>query len=321
MSPSQIRRILVIKHGGLGDIVQAEGAFRDIRQAHPTADIAVLTAPPFVKLFERCPHVDRVLADPRAPRWRLDKFLLLGLSLKAQNFDLVYDLQNSGRTADYRRYFLSRPGWSGKAVSATYRFDMANFASRRSFDRLAAQLKVAGIRPVHAKTPDLTWMIGDAAPFLDQAGITEPPVVLLPGSSSTHPQKRWPGYAALAEALSARGETVVFAPGPDELDLVGHFPATPIVAPRGFLDFFELAGLFARAKAVIGNDSGPTHLAAQLRRPGVALFGGQIDPARTGITDTRFEVIERIPLKDVSVDEVLAAADRACNQAVREELA
>jgi heptosyltransferase-1 len=45
-----------------------------------------------------------------------------------------------------------------------------------------------------------------------------------------------------------------------------------------------IAGLIdatRRATAVLGLDSGPMHLGAALRKPGVALFG-QTDPARNG---------------------------------------
>ena len=65
-----MQRILVIKHGAFGDVIQCDGALRDIRAHHPGDEILVLTTPAYAKIFRRCPHVDRVLIDPRAPRWR-----------------------------------------------------------------------------------------------------------------------------------------------------------------------------------------------------------------------------------------------------------
>jgi ADP-heptose:LPS heptosyltransferase len=65
---------LVIKHGAFGDLIQADGALRDIRAAHPGWEIVLLTTPPFRRLMERCPHVDRLLIDRRAPLWRLGLF-------------------------------------------------------------------------------------------------------------------------------------------------------------------------------------------------------------------------------------------------------
>ncbi len=45
-----------------------------------------------------------------------------------------------------------------------------------------------------------------------------------------------------------------------------------------------------RARAVIGVDSGPLHIAAALSRPGVAIFG-PTDPARNGPYGGTFEVL------------------------------
>ena len=40
-------KVLVIRHGAFGDIVQADGALRDIRAHHPGVEIVLLTTPPF----------------------------------------------------------------------------------------------------------------------------------------------------------------------------------------------------------------------------------------------------------------------------------
>ena len=45
-TPSQ--RLLVIKHGALGDIVQGFGAFASLRAGHPDAHIALLTTAPLL---------------------------------------------------------------------------------------------------------------------------------------------------------------------------------------------------------------------------------------------------------------------------------
>src|SRR5690606_25222422 len=107
------RRILVIKHGAFGDVIQAEGALRDIRKNHPDAHITVLTMPAYRALLARCPHLDEVMVDERAPRWRLDRMMALRKRLRDAAFDMVYDLQNSKRTAFYYRWMLKDRRWSG----------------------------------------------------------------------------------------------------------------------------------------------------------------------------------------------------------------
>jgi len=107
-------KILVIKLGAFGDVVQADGALRDIRAFHPGAEIVLLTTPPFRKLMDRCPHVDRVLTDSRAPRWKIGAWIRLASMLRNERFTRAYDLQRQGRTELYHKLFLRNVAWSGK---------------------------------------------------------------------------------------------------------------------------------------------------------------------------------------------------------------
>ena len=140
-----MRRILIIKHGAFGDVIQSEGALHDIREHHKGDDIAVMTTPPYRRIFERCPWVDRVIVDPRAPRWRIDLMRKLGQSIADEKFDMVYDLQNSARTAFYFRWFFKGVDWSGTAKGASHPVRLKNPKKIRSLDRMASQLKDAGL--------------------------------------------------------------------------------------------------------------------------------------------------------------------------------
>ena len=55
--------ILIIKHGSLGDLIQANGAIRDIRENFPNDKILILTTQPYVPFMSRCPYIDGVLID------------------------------------------------------------------------------------------------------------------------------------------------------------------------------------------------------------------------------------------------------------------
>jgi ADP-heptose:LPS heptosyltransferase len=296
-----MQRILVIKHGAFGDVIQSDGALRDIRAHHPDDEIAVLTTPPYAKIFNRCPHVNRVLVDPRAPRWRLDHMSALRDQLRRENFARVYDLQNSARTAFYFRWFLRDVEWSGTAPGCALPHRAKDPKKIRTLDRLAGQLRDAGVAVLHTLTPDVGWMADDVSSLL--AGVRSPYVVLVPGSSARHPQKRWPSYAELAQALMAAGYDVVTAPGPDETgpDLPGH----ALRGEKGFLDWFQLAGVMKGARFVIGNDTGPTHLASHLGVRGLALFGQHMPAERTGVLRENFGAIEVEDLKTLSVARVM----------------
>lgn len=303
--------ILIIKLGAFGDVLQAEGALRDLRAHHAGARITVLTRRPFRRILERCPWTDRVWVDEDAPRWRLDRMAALARLLRGGGFRRVYDLQDSARSRFYLRWLLPR----GVEVSATlagasHRHRHPAPKSLPSLERLAGQLRDAGVPVVHAPRPDVSWMAEDVSAHLAAAGVARPYLVLLPGSSARHPQKRWPGYAALADRLLALGHRVVTVPGPEEMDLARAMPGAVLLGPGGRpLDFFELAGALKGAALAVGNDSGPTHLAAHLGVPGIALFARSHLPARmTGIERPGFRAVEADRLDELGVEAVLAAA-------------
>lgn len=292
-------RILVIRHGAFGDLIQADGALRDIRAHHPHADIALLVAAPYSRLMARCPHVDRVIADARASPLQLRRNLALIRRLRERRFHRVYDLQGSDRTRLYR-VLMPRVSW-------TRRFNPAGsgLPDRSTY---ATQLAVANVTARHADSPEVGWIADDVSAQLSALGVTGDYIALIPGSAARHPHKRWPHYAALARRLADTGNQVVFAPGPDEMELASDIPCQVLLAPDGgCLDWFELAGVLRGAAFVVGNDTGPTHLAACLGRPGLALFGPATNARRTGLDYGAFRAIESEDLRKLAVDEVMAA--------------
>lgn len=297
--PLQADNILVIRHGAFGDLVQCSGALQDIRAAHRAADITLLTGPAFRTLMSRCPHVDRIVTDARLPLTRLREQFALRRTLRRARFDRVYDLQNSDRTALYRWLFLRDVPWSVATGTVP--------EQEPDVQRYRAQLQAAGVPVRHTLEPDVTWMADDVSRLLEDAGVRRPYIALIPGCAARHPHKRWPYYARLAESLLARGYDVVTAPGPDELELCRSIPGHTLTGASGYLDWFQLAGVLKAARFVVGNDTGPSHVAACLGAQGLALFGPHTTPKRTGILRRHFDAIAVADLTRLDADEVLAA--------------
>ena len=313
-------RILIIKLGALGDCIQAMGAIADIRAHHDQAEISVLTTRAYQKLFERCPHVDHVMIDPRKPRWRPDVLLSLFTQFQRHDFDFVYDLQNSKRTQFYCRFLTGGLPFSGRGKGARFPAPHGNREGVPPLKRLDAQLQAADIRRVQSLQPDISWMADDVSPLLRNNGIYEPFIVLLPGSSAKGLHKRWPHYHQLASLLIQQGYPVITIPGPGEIDLCRSIPSVVLVKEtETVLDLFELAGVLSRARYVIGNDSGPTHIAAHLGVTGCALFGPHISAEMTSIKHADFEVIEAKDLNRISADMVFShVCERLAGDASRQ---
>ena len=104
--------ILIIKHGSLGDLIQANGAIKDIKKFYSNRKVFLLTTQPYSIFMSECPYLDGVLIDKRLPRWNLLYLNNLKKTLSKYDFSKVFDLQNSRRTKFYKNFILSNAEWS-----------------------------------------------------------------------------------------------------------------------------------------------------------------------------------------------------------------
>ena len=109
--------ILIIKHGSLGDLIQANGAFQDIKNSFKNSKVLLLTSRAYLEFMSSCPYIDGVILDKRLPRWNLFYLKDLKKLLEKYKFSHVFDLQNSNRTKFYKKYLLKKPIWSSSETS------------------------------------------------------------------------------------------------------------------------------------------------------------------------------------------------------------
>jgi len=278
--------------------VQAAGVFQDIRQHYPNDEIVLLTSPAFKSLMQRCPHIDKVITDPRAPLWQLNEQYQLIKVLRQEKVTLVIDLQNSQRSRLYRQLIFKNTHWLGR---------LSGPEPESGLKGLITLLQAANISVSQSLTPNIAWMADNIRPLLQRYAIATPFIALIPGCSAAHPEKRWPFYPELAQRLLDEGFEVVNILGPEEQNLVRSLPGHTLIEQHGLLSWFELAGLLNQASFVIGNDTGPSHIASCLGRPGLALFGSTTSVARSELRRGSFNALKVDDLQQLSVESVLAA--------------
>ncbi len=285
--------ILIIKHGALGDIIQADGVLKDIRAHHLNAHITLITTPAFQTLMQRCPHIDQVMVDTRAPFWNFKQLIQLRQQIKQGHFSIIYDFQNSNRTKIYRKFLLPQQHWVHRADNEKKPVS--------GLKGLVDCLQKNDIATKNSFVPNVSWMTDDVSILLNQHKVVSPFIALIPGCSAKHPEKRWPYYAKLATQLINNGYCVVSLLGPDERDLAGILPGHVLQS----LSWFELAGVLNIAHYVIGNDTGPSHIASCLNKSGLAIFGPSTSAARSEIGRGLFKTCVVNNLHDLSVDALL----------------
>ena len=288
-----MRRVLLVKTSSLGDVVHNLPVASDIAAAYPGVAIDWVVEESFAAIPRWHPRVRRVLPVAmrrwrRAP-WQREvrtQWQLFVKTLRSETYDAVIDTQGLLKSAWLARQALGiRHGldWAssreplGWLYDRTYAVPWGRHAVVRNRD-LAAQ--ALGYQP---------------APVVDY-GLRKP---LSPGSwqpagadyallmhATSAERKLWSEsrWIALGSSLAARGITVVL-PWGSEAELqrserLAERISGAMVPPR--LDLDPLAALIAGAAAVIGTDTGLTHLAGALGVPTVGLYCAT-DPAATGL--------------------------------------
>jgi ADP-heptose:LPS heptosyltransferase len=298
-------RVLVIKLAALGDFAQAFGPFAAIRAHHPGARITLLTTRPYARLARMAPWFDEVWEDGR-PDWTdIPAVLRLARRLRAARFDRVYDLQTSARSSRYRWFVGRRAEWSGIAAGASHPHANPARDSMHTVERQREQLEMAGIR--HFPEPDLAWLDADVTRF----GLPERFWLMVPGASPGRPRKRWPEerFAALA-ALQPLPAVVIGGPAEKAIAAAIIAAEPRAVDLTGRTGFADIAALARRAAFCVGNDTGPTHLAAACGCPTLALFGEDSDPALCAPRGRRASFLRHVPLAGLEPRAVDAAIAR-----------
>jgi ADP-heptose:LPS heptosyltransferase len=283
--------ILIIKHGALGDLVQADGIFKSIRNKHINAKIILLTSKRFVNLMILSPHIDEVILDNRSSFFNIISYINLFKEISSYDFSVIYDLQNSQRTYIYRKYLFNMFRWV-----STNRKDHKISGLRGLID----MLKQNSIDAKDALKPNIAWLSTDINSLLIRNKISSKYIVLLPGSSKNHKSKRWPYYKKLAQILILKKFEVVTILGPEELDLEQSMPGLVLKN----LDWRQLSGVIENSYFIFGNDSGPSHIASCLNKFGLALFGPSTSAKRSELKKGKFNILETDDLSKLGADEI-----------------
>ena len=301
--------ILIIKLGSLGDIAQACGAIQDISEHHKEDEIHLLTTKPYCDLFKRNPHISDVILDKRLSRLNLIYLYSLMKNIKKFNFSKVYDLQNSSRTAFYKKILFPKATkdiWSSTETTLPEGTTKQDFDKESVLSRFDYQLKSSDINTKHTLNPDFSWCSIDISQIKNYYQL-EKYILLFPFCSPHLTLKKWPYYNDLISMINERSDNkfkVVIAPGPNEIKEASNINALCVLDNGKALDISQLAALIKDSSFVVANDTGPAHMAAHLGSKGIALFGSHTTPFKVSIERENFKAIQTSELSKLSVEKV-----------------
>ena len=299
--------ILIIKHGSLGDLIQANGAIQDIKKFYSNRKVFLLTTRPYSIFMSECPYLDGVLIDKRLPRWNLFYLNNLKKTLSNYDFSKVFDLQNSSRTKFYKRFIIKNVEWSSTETALEPGQRKSDFDKDPVLDRMEIQLKKSGIETEFTKNIDLSWAVENTSHLVKKYTNREY-ILLFPFCSPKLKNKKWPYYKELIQKLKQEFKnkySVLLAPGPNEIEEANELNAKVVLENNEHVKLKTLVSLIHNAKLIIANDTGPAHIASHLDKKGLALFGSHTSAKKVSIENFNFKAISVENLKDLNVNTVL----------------
>lgn len=273
----------------MGDVVHGLPVVSDLLRHHPDMRIDWVVEESFADLPALHPGV-RDIHRVALRRWRKAplaratrlQFQAARAAIRASAPDSVLDLQGLIKSAWIAGWARSRDrvGFGPRSVREPL--------AARSYDRrFEVDPSLHAIERLRSLAAQAYGYVVQGPPCFDLAAREPPPagfervpgdaprVVLLHATSRA--EKAWPDHdwVALGRALGGRGEQLLLPWGSAAEEArarqlaLGIGPAAR-VAPR--MSLGQAARVLADADAVVGVDTGLTHLAAALSRPTIALF-------------------------------------------------
>ena len=277
------RRIALIKPSALGDIVHAMPVLSALRTKFPQAEITWVVNKAYEPLLAGHPDLTDTISFERGARKRglfgaASYAIQFARELRNRRFDLVIDLQGLLRTglmclsARSPRVVGFANGREGSRFAYTDRIRVPDADRIHAVDRYWRVVEAFGVGsllkrfhvPISVEARD--WAQAEVR------GLPRPIVAVAVGAKWV--TKRWPP-SHFAELLREIPGTCLFVGTGDDtamsLEVMRslHGPSRDFT---GKTTLPQLAALLASADVMVGNDTGPLHVAVALGRPVVAPY-------------------------------------------------
>ncbi len=285
----------------MGDVVHTMPAVSDIARHRPDAQIDWLVEAPFAALPAMHPAVHKVHTIAWR-KWRKklferdtrDSMKRARAELRSEYYDLILDAQGLIKSAFFAGQARGlRAGYDWKSAREKFAsiwyqqvatVDKSLHAVQRTRLLAAAHLgyRAEGAPEYSLRMPDPTWLPPTTKPA------QRPYVVLIPGASRE--EKLWPEdrWVALAKHLSTRPVEIVWLWGSkEEGSRCVRLAAQSDGEIPPFLTVQDAAALLARAKAVVGLDTGFSHIAAAFGVPTIGIYCDH-EPGLVGLIGNGF---------------------------------
>lgn len=265
---NELRKILIIRLGAIGDVVHSTIMPQSIKEKHPDCEIHFLTADFIAPLIENDPNIAKVIPYDNKPKFKLLYFIKLGLALKKEKYDCIISLTNSLKNIIIST--LAKPKFKQKRIKAgihsvdTY-FNTAKFLFKDI-----------------EKPKNLNLFIDEEIKNDISKQVTKYPrpyTVISPGGDNDKERQGriWKNdyWIEFGNKITDKyGGTVFVCGSKGEQEAHKQYIAiNNSVLCSGKLSLSESVALFSLADVFISGDSGPLHMASALGIKTIAIMG------------------------------------------------
>lgn len=278
-------KIAIVKLSALGDIVHAMVALQFIKSTLPAVQIDWIVEERFAGILADNPHIDNVLGVSlkalKTDKWRIFAEIAKVRAYATQGYDLVIDAQGLIKSALVARLLsanclgFDQNSIREKWAAMLYQRHIAYPYDANTIDRNVAVLTqglglVVSKEHILEKQAFLYFQAPKAS--LDNyfpAGSVN--IVLVIGS--TWPSRNYPLEQYLQVIFGLEANFLICWGNEKEHWMAQWLAERSLARVLPQLSLNDLKAALARADLVIGNDTGPTHMAWGLNRPSITLFG------------------------------------------------
>lgn len=283
-------KLLIIKHGSLGDIFMSINSVRSI--ANKYSDITLLSTTSGHKIFEFYKFNFKKIYDNRGGLFISYKIIKKIIECK---FDIIIDLQNSQRTSIYFFLFriFSRNVLNGTSLFASKRY-LRNNPDEHVSIGLENQIKELGI-------------LKNKFLYSQNQKLIKKQIIIVPGSSKSGRNKRWNinNYIKLINYLTKKKINIYILGGKDEIELSNLIPSSQYVHNLIDKSPWNIVRKIAFESIVtVSNDTSTMHFISSLGLPVIAImkdnkYAIQNAPMSKGSVVIKNKNIQEIKLQDV----------------------
>ena len=289
---SKVKKILIIRLFGFGNLVLALPSFKKISEMYLSASITLLTVGNNKGLLEEANFIDKVVYfNVKNINSFISSFIKLFFYLRKQKFDIILDYDIFARISTIFSYLLGAKLRCGIAIPFQMRAPLYNIVvdynnnqhiSRTFYDMAdclgASKIKKVNLVKIPGSNSDKIFIKN----FLREKEILDNDklIGIHVGSGDNFIGRRWPelNFARVADYLIEKYKCRILFTGTEKehhlinktIKFMKHKNHTLIMKE---CNLRQLALIIERCDMFMSTDTGPLHLSSAMNTPSVSFYG------------------------------------------------